>query len=712
MRTMPRVVLGFVVLLLAAVPSRAQSVCGNGVLEPGEQCDDGNTRNGDGCSAGCKFEQNQRITQLKMQFNATSARCTANAIGNAIVGSIAQSQIQMSTDSGIFTGAMSLLLVMYGLSDLTGATTQSFRVGVIDGAWAPMQPGGSYNGTSDLDWWYIPTVSELDAARLPLGTMSAATAGSQFTAGPGSATIPVGFGRISLSALNLKAAVGPSNAPAIAPSYFPPGHLASEHLDPTLTSFASLAPSADGEMCGNVSAASLAAIPLPSTFYSTNCNNFFSSGNTYLDLLVAGCKVLGILPEVASTQPDQIDAAAPVAGGGPPYVLVLDASNHVASCTAKGAAATLPDCLNAAAYSIFYKFSADRVIERACPDAPVATNDGPICPGGTVHLTAAGQVGDYAWTGPAGFTSTIQNPTVTNATAGDYSVTVTFAGCTSPAATTTVVPKSAPAPSVTAPANAAAGQQHLAASTPAHSGDTYAWVVTKGTITAGQGTNQITFTAGTSGSTGVSVTETTTSTGCSASASASVSIVFGPPQNVVATATGNDVLVTWTPTVGAVSYEVSRRNIAGVAVIGLVTTNSLPDNGLAPNAAYLYTVRAIDAAVNFSAPSIGDLATTVPFTDDPLAGGTTVIQAAHIAQLRTAINAVSELFPLSDAAFTDPNLADIPVRAVHISELRAALDHARSVLSLPPLTYTDPTLTAGTTFVKAMHVQELREGVK
>src|SRR5262249_27678621 len=30
--------------------------CGDGVIEPGEQCDDGNTDNGDCCSATCQFE--------------------------------------------------------------------------------------------------------------------------------------------------------------------------------------------------------------------------------------------------------------------------------------------------------------------------------------------------------------------------------------------------------------------------------------------------------------------------------------------------------------------------------------------------------------------------------------------------------------------------------------------------------------------------------
>jgi cysteine-rich repeat protein len=40
-------------LLAAALPLRAAAVCGNGVLEAGEECDDGNTIGGDGCSASC-----------------------------------------------------------------------------------------------------------------------------------------------------------------------------------------------------------------------------------------------------------------------------------------------------------------------------------------------------------------------------------------------------------------------------------------------------------------------------------------------------------------------------------------------------------------------------------------------------------------------------------------------------------------------------------
>ncbi len=43
-------------LLFAAVPSAADAVCGNGVVEAGEACDDGNVVDFDGCSASCQDE--------------------------------------------------------------------------------------------------------------------------------------------------------------------------------------------------------------------------------------------------------------------------------------------------------------------------------------------------------------------------------------------------------------------------------------------------------------------------------------------------------------------------------------------------------------------------------------------------------------------------------------------------------------------------------
>jgi cysteine-rich repeat protein len=48
-------------------------VCGNGTTEPGEQCDDGNTTNGDGCNSLCKLE-----VATEIEPNNTPAQALAN----------------------------------------------------------------------------------------------------------------------------------------------------------------------------------------------------------------------------------------------------------------------------------------------------------------------------------------------------------------------------------------------------------------------------------------------------------------------------------------------------------------------------------------------------------------------------------------------------------------------------------------------------------
>ena len=74
---------------------------------------------------------------------------------------------------------------------------------------------------------------------------------------------------------------------------------------------------------------------------------------------------------------------------------------------------------------------------------PLVENDGPYCVGETIHLTANGQAGaTYSWSGPAGFTSTQQNPTRLNCTmamAGTYTCTITVGSATNSATTEVVV---------------------------------------------------------------------------------------------------------------------------------------------------------------------------------------------------------------------------------------------------------------------------------
>jgi hypothetical protein len=87
--------------------------------------------------------------------------------------------------------------------------------------------------------------------------------------------------------------------------------------------------------------------------------------------------------------------------------------------------------------------------DPATPAAPTVTNNGPLCSGATLNLGASTVAGaTYSWTGPNGFSSLIQNPSIPNVqvtTSGTYSVTVTVANCTSAPGSTTVVVNQMPA---------------------------------------------------------------------------------------------------------------------------------------------------------------------------------------------------------------------------------------------------------------------------
>jgi ELWxxDGT repeat protein len=195
-------------------------------------------------------------------------------------------------------------------------------------------------------------------------------------------------------------------------------------------------------------------------------------------------------------------------------------------------------------------------------------------------------------------------------------------------------------------------------------------------------------------------------------------VTFGPPPNLVATATGSTTAtLTWLPVNSATSYEIFRSpNLNDYVLVGTNVGNGstvFNDSGLSANTTYLYKVRAKREIGNptetpFSAV---DATTTVVFTDPSITAGTTLINAVHITQLRTAVNAFRAAVGLSTASFTDPTLsAGVFIKRVHITELRTAIDQARAVPGFLVLSYTDPTLTVGVTTAKRAHVTELRAG--
>ncbi len=161
------------------------------------------------------------------------------------------------------------------------------------------------------------------------------------------------------------------------------------------------------------------------------------------------------------------------------------------------------------------------------PPSPVASNNGPICVGQTLQLSASTISGaSYSWSGPNSFTSSQQNPSIPAATlaaSGSYSVTATVLGCTSPSAMTSAVVSTSPSSAITAPSSVCSNSGGHGASVPdAGVGATYTWTIGNGTITGGAGTRSITFLAGASGM--VTLNVTVQHGGCSSMGSVNVTI--------------------------------------------------------------------------------------------------------------------------------------------------------------------------------------------
>lgn len=339
-------------------------VCGDGFRQTGEQCDDGNTSNLDGCSATCTFEQAQRMNSLNLQFGVDTV-CSSNRFGSAFTSTV-QGQLQSTITAEVANGTISILFAMLGITDLSGASQTSFQMGVLNGTPAAPPMGTTYNGASDLDWWYTPDPTQIDGNRVPIDQLSSSISAHALTAGPGALVFPSVLGTptasVTISNAVIRATTGAPSTPLVSSNLGPPGHLASENLDPALTSYGAMS---GGSLCGGIDTSSLAAIPIPSTLLSgpSQCTENYPATASVLDVLVGGCKVLGgFITAINPTQPDTSDPNAPIAGAGAPYFL-SESNLQVSSCRDKNnAGVPLSACLAAAAYSSYFKFTTDRVI--------------------------------------------------------------------------------------------------------------------------------------------------------------------------------------------------------------------------------------------------------------------------------------------------------------------------------------------------------------
>ena len=332
--------------------------CGNGTRESGEDCDDGNTRNLDGCDANCKFEQVQRVNSLAIAVppSATDMFCTKNALGAAIVGGTPQKQINTAITSGVGDGSITIIFDALMLDDLSGQNDNSVQLGVLTGT--PQTSTATYNGASDLDWWYTTDTTTIDSSRVAKTQMPTTIVSGLLNAGPKEISVTVNFVGVIVTmdmfSSRIRGTVGASSTPTTS-SGMSPGHLSTEHLDPALTSFGSMSA---GELCGNTTAQSLANVQVPSALVgSTVCSQNYSTANTLLDVYVSGCTTFGFITQVKATQPD-------VSRDGATYKFTANTQHSITSCTRNGVADTLADCEANAGYTSLFKLTTDRVIAK------------------------------------------------------------------------------------------------------------------------------------------------------------------------------------------------------------------------------------------------------------------------------------------------------------------------------------------------------------
>lgn len=205
-----------------------------------------------------------------------------------------------------------------------------------------------------------------------------------------------------------------------------------------------------------------------------------NTGAYYVTATAQGCASVAdtVLVTVVPTPAIQFTASNPTTCGGTNGSIVLNTltngSSYVINYSKNGTAqspitqtassgdVTIPG-LGAGTYTnitVTLNGCASNVVgpvvitDPNLPPSPVASTAGIVCEGDTVFLFASTVAGaSYTWTGPAGFSETVQNPTITPVTLaanGTYSVTATVAGCTSLPGTVLVEIKPLPAvPSLT-----------------------------------------------------------------------------------------------------------------------------------------------------------------------------------------------------------------------------------------------------------------------
>ncbi|NRA33046.1 MAG: hypothetical protein HRU17_06860, partial [Polyangiaceae bacterium] len=335
------------------------AVCGDGIVNGVEDCDDDNDVNLDGCDTNCRYELLTRFDTVALVRGDAPAWCDQtenrlpNGVRNVALGDV-NDGIQDNIDDGITNVLFQFLPTTQQTWDPTG-TAGSVNVGILDAApdpiWNPV-PNAS------LDTSFGISSGDVDGSNIPTSLVPGTFAGKDLAmTGTGTASIPLMIGGslavFDFLELRVQAGVGADTAPA--PPFamtYAAAFTALETLDGTGT---------DG-LCGNITVHSLANAPVPTLLAEGGdraCSQDYipcagdvvtPSCNSLLDVFVGGCNYFITL--IDPTLPD-----VPRPGGS---ILALVRDEDLQGAT--GSKVPLADTDgNLDSYSTYMRFTAERV---------------------------------------------------------------------------------------------------------------------------------------------------------------------------------------------------------------------------------------------------------------------------------------------------------------------------------------------------------------
>lgn len=254
---------------------------------------------------------------------------------------------------------------------------------------------------------------------------------------------------------------------------------------------------------------------------------------------------------------------------------------------------------------------------KPTPANPTASSSSPVCEGSTLNLSSSTTTSGvtYSWSGPGGFISGVQNPTITGvalSAAGTYSVTALLSGCPSSLpGTTTVTVNPLPAAITGTPTVCIGYTTTLADAT---GGGTWISAAT-GVASVGSTTGIVTgISAGTS-----TISYRLTATGCAATTVVTVNALPAAIGGTRTVCVGNTTTLTDATTGG--TWTSSNIAIATIgSTSGVVTGVAAGTSTITYTAGGCYviavvTVNASPAAISPPGGSIICIGTTLSLTD-------------------------------------------------------------------------------------------------